>query len=65
MVLYEVVKFCNLGDQSQFETSHSNSHWIDTKNTPWLGFLMPYFNWKSLMGINGILAFLVDYVNMQ
>ena len=58
------MKLCNLGDQSQFETSNLNSHWIDTNNTPRLGFLMPYFNWKSLMEIHGILAFLMDYVNV-
>ena len=57
MVLYEVMKFCNLDDQSQFETSNLNSHWINTKNTPWLGF------WCLIMGIHGILAFLMDYVN--
>ena len=49
MVLYKVMKFWNLGDQSQFETSNLNSHWIDNNTTPWLGFLMPYFNWKSLI----------------
>ena len=66
MVLYEVIKFCNLfSDQSQFETRKLNNHWIDTNNTPWLGFLMFYFNWKSLMGIHGILAFLMDYVNIS
>ena len=30
MVLYEVMKFCNPRGQSQFETSHLNSHWIGT-----------------------------------
>ena len=38
MVLYEVMKFCYLDDQSQFETSNLNSHRTDTENTPWLGF---------------------------
>ena len=47
MVLYEVMKLCNLGDQSQSETSNFNNHWIDTSNTSWLGFLMSYFNWKT------------------
>ena len=41
MVLYEVMKFCNLGDQSQFETSNLNSHWINTNNAPLLGFFVP------------------------
>ena len=42
MVFYEVMKSCNLGDHSQFETSNLNktSHWINTNNTPWLGFLV-------------------------
>ena len=34
MVLFEVTKFCNVGDQSQFETSNLNDHWTDTNNTP-------------------------------
>ena len=38
MILYEVMNFCNLGDQSQFETSNLNSHWINTNNTLLLGF---------------------------
>ena len=41
MVLYEVMKFCNLGDQSQFEISNLNGHWINTNNAPLLGFLVP------------------------
>ena len=41
MVLYEVMKFCNQGGQSQFETSNLNSHWINTNNTSLLGFLVP------------------------
>ena len=65
MVLYEVMKFCYLGDRSRSETSNLNSHWIDTNNIPWPGFLMLYFNWKRLIGIHGILAFLMDYVNMS
>ena len=56
MVLYEVIKFCNLGDQSQFETSNLNSHWINTNSLPLLDFLVPQNN-----GIHGILAFLMDY----
>ena len=51
--LWLFMKFCNLGDQSQFETRH----WMNTNNTPWLGFL--------IMGTHGILAFLMDYVNMS
>ena len=30
-----------LGDQSQFEISNLNGHWINTNNAPLLGFLMP------------------------
>ena len=41
MVLYEVMKFCNLGDQSQCETSNLNSYWINTNNPPLLGLLVP------------------------
>ena len=41
MVLYEVMKFCNLGDQSQCETSNLNSYLINTNNPPLLGFLVP------------------------
>ena len=41
MVLYEVMKFCNLGDQSQVEISNLNDHWINTNNAPLLGFLVP------------------------
>ena len=61
MFFYEVMKSCNLGDQSQFETSNLNktSHWINTNNTPWLGFLVPN------NGIHGIFALLMDYVNMS
>ena len=55
MVLYEVMKFCNLGDQSQFEISNLNGHWINTNNAPLLGF------WCLTMGIHGILDFLMDY----
>ena len=40
MVLYEVMKFCNLGDQSQCETSNLNSYWINTNNPPLLGLLV-------------------------
>ena len=39
MVFYEVMKFCNLGDQSQFEISNLSGHWIHTNNAP--GFLVP------------------------
>ena len=31
-------------------------------HTPWLGSLMPHVSWKSLMGIQGILVFIMDYV---
>ena len=55
MVLYEVMKFCNLGDQSQFEISNLNGHWINTNNAPLLGFFVPN------NGIHGILDFLMDY----
>ena len=41
MVLYEVMKFCNLGDQSQFETSNLSGHWININNAPLLVFLVP------------------------
>ena len=50
MALYEVMKCCNLGDQSQFETSNLNSHWINTNDTPWLDFSMLHFNWKKPNG---------------
>ena len=60
MVLYEVMKFSNLGDQSKFETSNLNSHWINTNNTPWLDFMVPI-----IMEIHGTLAFLMDHVNMS
>ena len=43
MVLYEVMTFCNLGDQSQLETSNLNSHWIDNNNTPWRRFFNALF----------------------
>ena len=55
MVLYEVMKFCNLGDQNQFEISNLNGHWINTNNAPLLGFLVPN------NGIHGILDFFMDY----
>ena len=35
------MKFCNLGDQSQFEISNLNGHWINTNNAPLLVFLVP------------------------
>ena len=41
MVLYGVMKFCNLGDQGQFEISNLNGHWINTNNAPLLGFSVP------------------------
>ena len=41
MVLYEVMKYCDLSDQSQFEISNLNGHWINTNNAPLLGFLVP------------------------
>ena len=47
MVLYEVMKFCNLADQSQFETSNLNSYWINTNNLALLGF------WCLIMGTHG------------
>ena len=56
MVLYEVMKFCNLGDQSKFEISNLNGHWINTNNAPLLGFLVP-----NNGPIHGILDFLMDY----
>ena len=49
------MKFCHLGDQSQFEISNLNGHWINTNNAPLLGFCC------LIMGIHGILDFLMDY----
>ena len=56
MVLYKVMKFCNLGDQSQFEISNLNGHWINTNNAPLLGFLVPN-NGDSWH----LIRFLMDY----
>ena len=35
------MKLCNLGDQSQFETSNLSGHWININNALLLGFLVP------------------------
>ena len=54
------MKLCNPVDQSQSETLITTGEIL---TVPHGLVLMPYFNWKSLMGIHGILAFLMDYVN--
>ena len=56
------MKFCNLGDQSQFEISNLYGHWINTNNDPLLGFLVPnngdswHFRFPHGLSVNVIVS---------